>query len=656
MKMLRFEMSNWGRYRDPAIISFDTTPEKNIILIHGLNDRGKTTLFYALRYLLYGARGVLKHTTPSYQKLNAWPNFTSAEKGDGEIFVELKVELDDNQIIRIQRKRKFFQTPPGEEIQLSQNDELTIFNDNGIMDVGKNLANKDDWIQANVLPYDASQFFLFDGEVIQGYMEQPNERVEGAIQQVLGLKELKNAEYDLDDLLNSLRKEITKKSKLNAKDDDMKKMIEQLEIDIKNVYEYLQGLNASKKGAESIFKDCGLKLSKNREIQEKNEKKQELLESVKEDKKTLDHLKIQLIGLRDYAGLLLITPLLRIITMTEETPPSKEQWESKTAAYLLDRKHENCVCETKIDNIISGKLEKKILNLKDNPFSRLKRMVDQITTGFRPDARNVEIFNIINEISDISSRISSNQSAAKSISDEILASGGIGEEVKDLERKQQTASKDITKYEIDITSKNTYLEKQKNKLSNCIQQVSLTTADKELADAIKLEEHTIKIKEVFKETFNRYFTKRKPELEKYISNAFIKLTNNPGMYKAIVLGDDFSIRILRHDGNLLDSYRYSPSPGAAQIAATAMIGGFNKFTTRKAPVFIDTPLARLDPIHKENLLNYYTQISDQVIILPQPDEIDSKEEEIISDFVAQKYQIVDKSGEADASIIIRSSN
>ncbi len=432
MKMLRFEMSNWGRYRDPAIISFDTTPEKNIILIHGLNDRGKTTLFYALRYLLYGAKGVSKHTTPSYQALNAWPNFTSAEKGDGEIFVELKVELDDNQIIRIQRKRKFFQTPTGEEIQLSQNDELTIFDENGPIDVGKNQANKEDWIQANVLPYEASQFFLFDGEVIQSYMDQPNERVEGAIQQVLGLKELKNAEYDLDELLNSLRKEITKKSKLSAKDDSMKKLIEQLEIEIKNVTEILYGLNASKKGAESIFKDCGLKLSKNREIQEKNEKKQDLLELVNDDKKTLTSLETQLTGLRDYAGLLLINPLLRIITMTEETPPSKEQCESKVAAYLVDRKHGNCVCETKIDNIISGKLKKKILNLKDNPFSRLKRMVDQITTGFRPDARNVEINNIMNEISDTTSRISSNQSAAKSISDEILASGGIGEEVKDL--------------------------------------------------------------------------------------------------------------------------------------------------------------------------------------------------------------------------------
>ena len=125
------------------------------------------------------------------------------------------------------------------------------------------------------------------------------------------------------------------------------------------------------------------------------------------------------------------------------------------------------------------------------------------------------------------------------------------------------------------------------------------------------------------------------------------------MYKGIVLGDDFSIQIRRHDGTLLPSHRYSPSDGASQIAATAMIGGFNEFTTRKAPVFIDTPLARLDPIHKENLLNYYTEISKQVIILPQPEEIDRKEEEIISDFVAEKYEIIDKSGEPDASIIVR---
>ena len=240
MKVLRFELSNWGRFRDPAIISFDTTPEKNIILIHALNDRGKTTLFYALRYLLYGSKGLLKHPNESYTKLSSWPNFSSAKEGDGEIFVELKVQLDDNQIIRIQRKRKFFQTPVDQEIQLSKFDELTIFEEDGILDVGKNLQNKEDWIQANVLPYEASQFFLFDGEVIQGYMEQPKLSVQRAIQQVLGLKELTNAEDDLGKLSESIKKEITKKSKLNAKDDTMKDLIEQLEIEIENLKEMIK--------------------------------------------------------------------------------------------------------------------------------------------------------------------------------------------------------------------------------------------------------------------------------------------------------------------------------------------------------------------------------------------------------------------------------
>ena len=656
MKILRLELSNWARYRDPVIVSFDTTAEKNIILIHGLNDRGKTSLFYGLRYLLYGEKGLRKHTNASYTKLSSWPNLLSAKEGDGELMIELKVELDNSQVIRIQRKRKFFQTPTGEEIQLSPKDELTIFDDNEPMDVGSNIQNKEDWIQANVLPMDASQFFLFDGEVIQGYMERPKESVQKAIQQVLGLKELVNAQEDLLVLSESMKREITKKSKLNAKDESMKGEIEKLEIEIRNTKELIQGVTASKKGAEATVEECNLKLNKNREIQEKNKKKEELLDLVKADKKTLIELNEKLTGKRDYSGLLLINPLLHFISTTEETPPSKQQWESKVASYLIDGKFENCVCERPLDKAVSKILQEKILDLKDNSFSSLKRLVEDTISGYRPDAKNVEMNDITNDISDTSIRISSNSSAAKTISDEILSSGGIGEEVKDLERKQQSAIKDIGLYEKEIERKTTYLDQSKSKLTNFINQISQTTADQELADALKLDEYVVKVSEVFQEAFDKYFIIRKPELEKYISQVFLKLTNNPDMYKGIVLGNDFSIQIRRHDGTLLPSHRYSPSPGAAQIAATSIIGGFNRFTTRRAPVFIDTPLARLDPIHKENLLNYYTEISDQVIILPQPDEIDRKEEEIISDFVAQRYDIISKSGEPDTSIIVRRGN
>ena len=399
----------------------------------------------------------------------------------------------------------------------------------------------------------------------------------------------------------------------------MKDEIEKTEIAITNSKDLIKGKKASMKGAESIVEDCSKKLNKNREIQEKNESKLKLLQTIKDDKKTIVEKRIELKDMRNYAGLLLINPLLSIISTTEETPPSKQQWESKVASHLINGHFENCVCETKIDEDIKEKLEKKILTLKDNPFSKLKRLVEDVNARYHPDSKKIEINSIINEISDLEAKISSNESAAKSISDEILASGGIGEEVKELERKQQEAIKSIGILETEIEEHEQVLEMQESRLSNLTEHIAKTTANQELEEAQKLEEHVSKIREVFQEGFKKYFEKQKPKLEKHISDVFIDLTNNKEMYKGIRLGDDFSIQILRHDGTLLPSHRYSPSAGASQIAATAMIGGFNKFTTRSSPVFIDTPLARLDPTHKENLLEYYTKISKQVIILPQPD-------------------------------------
>ena len=110
------------------------------------------------------------------------------------------------------------------------------------------------------------------------------------------------------------------------------------------------------------------------------------------------------------------------------------------------------------------------------------------------------------------------------------------------------------------------------------------------------------------------------------------------MYKGIRLGDDFSIQILRHDGTLLPSHRYSPSAGASQIAATAMIGGFNKFTTRSSPVFIDTPLARLDIGHRDNLIDkFFPYASHQVVIFSTDSEIDEKYFPKMKPYLSRSY-------------------
>ena len=68
---------------------------------------------------------------------------------------------------------------------------------------------------------------------------------------------------------------------------------------------------------------------------------------------------------------------------------------------------------------------------------------------------------------------------------------------------------------------------------------------------------------------------------------------------------------------------------------------------------IDTPAGRLDPIHTENLLEFYPKMSEQVIILPQSGEISPDDEEIISDFIATRYTIQPKSNDPNQSRIVR---
>jgi DNA sulfur modification protein DndD len=653
MKFLELEVTNWALYRTTQVISFDSTPEKPVILINAFNDKGKTSLFYSIRYALFGERGLRTHTKDAYRHLSEWPNFYSARDGDGELCVELSIQFDDQTVKRIQRKRSFTQTPTGEVISLGQKDQLTIFENNEPMDVGKNVEEINRWIEANILPFNAAQFFLFDGEVIQKYTENPEEQVQKAIRQVLGLSEIDNAKVDLNELLDTIRDEKTKKAKITTKDEKTKNKIEELEDDIKTAKQLLKDSKSEKASAERLVIENNKIINQFKDLRDKKDRQVLLTNTINQNKKALEGYVDTLKEKRDFGGLLLLNPLLKIISITEETPPSKEQWESKTASYILDKSHENCVCDEPINDKVKGILKDKILNLRDNPFSSLKRLVETISSAYRPDGLDVELNAVVNKISEVEDIVTTDENERKNISKEIVGNKDIGEDLKRKESANIEAIKRIGEIEGHLPKLQKQLDSLYGKLTSLTNQIKSSSANKELDEVMQFEKLIDQTQKVFDKAFHDYFEKEKPKLEKEITNVFKKLTNAPTKYKAIHLDNNFAIHIEREDGTLLQSHRYSPSAGAGQIAATAVIAGFNKFTTRKSPVVIDTPAGRLDPIHTENLLGFYPQMSEQVIILPQPDEIDEKDEEILSDFISVRYDIIAKPDDPNQSIIVR---
>ena len=88
------------------------------------------------------------------------------------------------------------------------------------------------------------------------------------------------------------------------------------------------------------------------------------------------------------------------------------------------------------------------------------------------------------------------------------------------------------------------------------------------------------------------------------------------------------------------------SAGESQVFAMALIAAVADTARCPMPLVIDTPLGRLDPDHRERVLEFFTTQPRQTIILSQPDEIHGRYLTQIKDRIAAHYRL-DHDGGAD---------
>lgn len=638
MKINSLELCNWGRF-PRVFIPMDTTKENNVVLIRARNNIGKTTLFYSLKYVLYGEKGLKTHKNQHF--ITDWITIREAAKSDGKTFVELIIE-HDGKTIRIQRSQKFLQTNSGDTIQVDGPEEIQIFDqDSGepITEAGKENTSKQNWINSILIPQDVSQFFFFDGEDIKRYTDEFEAEVRQAISRVLGIKALENSKKDLHILLETFIKNHQNKMKEASSDEQLKESLErkQGELEtIKNAKHYetknLEQARITKEKITEQLKQHTVSREKIKERTRIEDANIDLHKSFVESQKKLKEI-------HNLSSILLLEPLLKFIDKTEENPPSKDQWVSKTVKNMLDRHFKNCVCGAEIDKELQEEFEKLVLDLKPNPQAQLKRFVEEILGNNHLEKNATELNHIINEEIRIQSEIDTNKTTIKKINEE-LPGRNADSTVKKLQEKEELAVKEIVIIKNSISNADKEIaqtEKIIEKINKKLEQ-GIKSEDVEIA---KHQKNYVQVLMDGMETcIDTYFQKRKPELEKFISDVFMQLISTPKLYKKIHMNDNWDVQIEYYDGTLLYPYEAGPSSGGSQILATAVIAGLNKFAAKDAPVVIDTPLGRLDDIHRTNLLKYYNKMSKQVIILYTPTEITDSDQIILEDYVKKHYEII----------------
>lgn len=94
-------------------------------------------------------------------------------------------------------------------------------------------------------------------------------------------------------------------------------------------------------------------------------------------------------------------------------------------------------------------------------------------------------------------------------------------------------------------------------------------------------------------------------------------------------------RLISFEG---DEITFDKSAGEDQLFATSLLAGLAEISGIKAPLVVDTPLARLDSNHRKNILNFWiSDKSRQVFLLSQDKEIDAQVYKELEDSIAQSY-------------------
>ncbi len=644
--------------------------QRNTILVGGYNGAGKTSILEAMFLCFYGAganklypsRGAKNENYNSF--IAALLNYEqkSHKNVSAEMYVEIflkEVELAAGFTRDISLKRSWdfdllsFDPKPKESFVILENNKHI----EGIE------PNEYQERIDNILPYNVSQFFFFDGEKIQDFASDTDNEFASSLKDVLGI----NLYSILADDIKTVRSRIlaeynkNKDSNIKIKEKELERQnyfnqIEANKIEISNLSDAILILEEESERYKAETKRATRISATSRE--EYQSTKQNLLDE--KDSLEKDYVEQS----KDILPFLLNFPLCLEI---EEQLQHEEKLKSIEAAQRE--------VEPKIQQIIEGIFddEPDDVKLKSNQRKYYEYKIDQVIRHFllqgkdvdideselihnlsEPDARkllaaiknikdvNVQVLNSkadrLKQIEITLDKIRQTEAKGGDNTDEIqklldtikLKDQEIGRkdqrikdlmhDNKELERKIEFLNRDITNYE----SVAVLNDKQRKQIEYCD-----------------------KMQVVIKEFQKEFQAKRTHELETAVKEMWNRLSHKTMFVKDIkVLPDsNFEVKLYDTFDNEIDKTKMSA--GEREIYAISLLWALVQVSGKKLPIIIDTPFGRLDSMHRKNLVQYYfPKASHQVILLSQDEEIVNDYYRILQPCISNEFAIINKGAES----------
>ena len=630
MIIKKLTLYNFGVYA--GINTFEFTCKHPIVLIGGMNGRGKTTFLEAILLALYGSNSIA-YKESRYKSYSQYLRaYTTKENSSQESYVEIEFETTEAEkdIYLVKREWNTLTKRTNEKVYVYQNGVYSEF-----------LTNNWTMFVENILPSALSSFYFFDGEKIAELAVDNNDyQMKESIRSMLGITVLDVLKNDLKRNLQSINKNLNNKEKL----EEVERLRSEKDMAINNLEEIDQKLLNAEEEIYALNEKIE-QLHKRYEIKggAAMEQRQELIRNRSENKMELDQIEESLVECSaSVLPLNLTKNLIHSIKLQaeDEHNDSVIQQAISQLYYFLEKYEPQNKDDIKINNDFIKFVENNVIN---NSSAKIYGMSDQALFQL-----NSLIEKMLDDTIKKADCLLKRKKEVKHILDNLdsYLSIDINEnEISHIYEQIKTAEDDLIKKKIELNS--LYQERSKYNSDVIHKTVEFNRYVETYLEKIELfddADRKNKYSNMALQIIDRFMIelqKQKTDvLGKTITVCYKKLANKKKLIETIAM-DSETLEIAYYDinGNIVD--KDSLSAGEKQLMVIAILWALAICSKKKLPVIIDTPLSRLDSLHRIALIKtYFPNASEQTIILSTDSEIDKIYYEMMKDDIGDEFTLV----------------
>jgi DNA sulfur modification protein DndD len=644
-------LQNIGVYSGTQQLEFPTTPDAPVILVGGMNGCGKTTILDALQLALYGRRspGARKYRGSYDSFLRDLVN-KNANNDEARVSVGFSL-IEDGAEKNFEIDRSWTNS-----VTRSGVGESLVVKINGQYD----LVATERWddIIESILPQEIAQLFFFDGEKIEQLADPVSSAkvLETAISSLLGV--------GIVDRLRSDLSTIQRRWTVSELDESARLAVEEMETRIADVHveisEHVQRRGALQNrfdqssrelvGAKERFVqgggelaadidaiDSDFKLSKN---------EQALLHQQAVDLAG-GSLPLRLVGeLRERArrqASLEQTAELQQLTLEQLTERDQlliDALESSTSDMVLRKEIEQFLVKDRSKRESQARVE-KILNVGIRGTTCLDYSSLQLTAHVeRSNALSGAILENRRRVADLGRRLESIPPG------ELVAR--LAEELSKATARYDELKKELGDIDLVIEDLRHQVATNESQLQRLIEKHAVAIVSSE--DKNRMRIHAKRIQKTLEGFRRELLLRHLGSIEDAVLRSFTEILGKVDFVKRLsICPDTYGLTLYGLDDLEIPANRLSA--GERQLLATALLWGLARVSGRRLPMVVDTPLGRLDSVHRAALVErYFPVASGQMVVLSTDQEIDGQLLEILDPVISKKYTLRYNAGSRSTSV------